>query len=144
MTMKNYLNQYIQAMREVLCLECEIAELRERLTSIPTGVGDGMPRSPSREDNRTKLHAVMADKVREKEKKKAEAEDVMLSVLEAVDSVSDPIYRQLLFEKYIQGKTWDVITADLRYKSEEYVRGELHGKALNEARKATDFSCKDD
>lgn len=140
MTIKQFLKQYVNAMREVNCLEVEISELRDRLTSVPSGIGDGMPRSPNIEDNRTKLHAIMADKVREKEQKKADAEEVMLSVLMVIDSVSDPIYRQLLFEKYIQDKTWEIITADLRYKSEEYVRGELHGKALNEVRR---FYCED-
>ena len=140
MTIKQFLMQYLKAMREVNCLETEIAELRDRLTSVPAGVGDGMPRSPSREDNQTKLHAIMADKAREKQKKKEDAEEVMLSVLVLIDKVQDPVYRQLLFEKYIQGKTWDVITIDLRYTSEEYVRGELHGKALNEARH---FYCPD-
>ena len=139
MTIKQFLKQYLKAMREVNCLDTEIEELRDRLTSVPAGVGDGMPKAPSRDDSRTKLHAIMADKVKEKEKKKADAEEVMLSVLMIIDTVNDPIYRQLLFEKYIQGKTWEVITIDLMFSSEEYVRGELHGKALNEARKATDF-----
>ena len=127
-------------MREVNCLDMEIEELRDRLTGVPAGVGDGMPRAQSH-DNRTKLHAIMADKVKEKQKKKEDAEEVMVSVLMVIDNVNDPIYRQLLFEKYIQGKTWEIITADLRYGSEEYVRGELHGKALNEARKI--FNCLD-
>lgn len=141
MTIKQFLKLYQKAMREVTCLEFEITELRERLTSVPTGFGDGMPRSPNREDSKTKLHAIMADKVREKEKKKADAEDIMASVLVVIDSIKDPVYRQLLFEKYIQDKTWTVISQDLRYASEEYVRGKLHGKALNEARK---FYCNND
>lgn len=130
--MKQFLKQYQKAMRELNCLDTEIEGLRERLMSVPTGVGDGMPRT--RQD-KTKLYAIVADKVREKEKKKAETEEIMLSVICVIDSVTDPVYRQLLFEKYIQGKTWETITADLNYTSEEYVRGKLHGRALNEARK---------
>ena len=138
MTIKQFLMQYQKFMREVNCLNTEIEELRDRLTSVPAGVGDGMPRSPSREDRQTELYAIMADKVREKQKKKKEAEQIMLSVLLIIDKVQDPVFRQLLFERYIQDKNWDIITIDLRYTSEEYVRGELHGKALNEARK---FYC---
>lgn len=138
MTIKIFLKQYQKAMLEVDCLECEITELRDRLTSVPAGVGDGMPRG-SRQD-KTKLYAIMADKVKEKTEKKEQAEEIMLSVLEVIDKVQDPIFRRLLFEKYIQNRTWEEITTDLRYKSEEYVRGELHGKALNEARH---FYCQD-
>ena len=133
MTIKAFLKLYQQAMREVSCLDCEINELWNRLTSVTAG-GDGMPHSHDHE-SKTKLHAIMADKVKEKEKKKAQAEDIMLEVLEVIDKVKDPVYRQLLFERYIQDKTWEQITVDLRYTSEEYVRGELHGKALIEARR---------
>lgn len=136
MTIKSYLSQYKKMMEEVRCLDVEIDELFNQLTSA-TSSNDGMPKG-SVQDRQTKLHAIMADKVKEKEKKKADAEEVMLSVLTLIDKVSDPVYRQLLFEKYIQGKTWEVITIDLKFSSEEYVRGELHGKALNEARK---FYC---
>jgi len=138
MTIKTFLKQYLKAMREVTCLEMEICELRDRLTSVPSGIGDGMPKG-SRED-KTKLYAIMADKVKEKQQKKERAEEIMLSVLMVIDNVQDPVFRQLLFERYIQNKNWDVITADLRYTSEEYVRGELHGKALNEVRR---FYCPD-
>ena len=74
----------------------------------------------------------MADKVQVKRQKKKEAEELMAEILETIDQVTDPIYRQLLFERYIQDREWVVIAEDLKYESEEYVRGKLHGKALNE------------
>lgn len=118
-------------MEECRCLDVEIEELWTQLTSS-TSNGDGMPKG-SVQDRQTKLHAIMADKLKAKRAKKAEAEEVMAEILVTIDRVEEPTYRQLLFERYIQNKLWEDIATDLMYV-EEYVRGELHGKALNEIR----------
>ena len=131
MTTKEYLNQYKRMMEEVRCLDVEIEELWTQLTSA-TSNNDGMPKGPV-QDRQTKLHAIMADKLQTKRKKKIEAESVMADILETVDQVTDPNFRLILFERYIQDKNWEEIADHLGYV-EEYVRGELHGKALNEIR----------
>lgn len=131
MTTKEYLNQYKRMMEEVRCLDVEIEELWTQLTSA-TSNNDGMPKG-SVQDRQTKLHAIMADKLQTKRSKKQVAEEVMAEVLETIDKVTDPNHRQLLFERYIQDKEWKDIADDISY-TEEYVRGELHGKALNDIR----------
>ena len=131
MTTKDYLKQYQNMMDEVRCLDTEIEELWTQLTSA-TSNNDGMPKG-SVSDRQTKLHAIMADKLQAKKKKKQEAEEIMAEVLETIDKVTEPNYRLILFERYIQGKEWVDISEHIRYV-EEYVRGELHGKALNEIR----------
>ena len=131
MTTKQYLSQYKRMMEECRCLDIEIEELWTQLTSS-TSNSDGMPKG-SVTDHQTKLHAIMADKVKAKRAKKAEAEELMAEILEVIDQVTEPVHRQLLFERYIQDKKWEDIAIDLMYV-EEYVRGELHGKALNEIR----------
>lgn len=135
MTTKEYLKQYQKMMEEVRCLDVEIEELWTQLTSA-TSNNDGMPKGTV-QDRQTKLHAIMADKLQTKQGKKQVAEEIMAEVLETIDKVTDPNHRQLLFERYIQDKEWKDIADDISY-TEEYVRGELHGKALNEARK---FYC---
>lgn len=131
MTTKEYLNQYKRMMEEVRCLDVEIEELWTQLTSA-TSNNDGMPKGTV-QDRQTKLHAIMADKLQTKRSKKQVAEEVMAEVLETIDKVTDPNHRQLLFERYIQDKEWKDIADDISY-TEEYVRGELHGKALNDIR----------
>jgi hypothetical protein len=131
MTVKTYLLQYKRMMDECRCLDIEIEELFTQLTSA-TSSNDGMPKG-SIQDRQTKLHAIMADKLQAKRQKRKEAEELMAEILVTIDQVADPIYRQLLFERYIQDKKWEDIATDLSYV-EEYVRGELHGKALNEIR----------
>ena len=131
MTTKEYLKQYQKMMEEVRCLDVEIEELWTQLTSA-TSNNDGMPKGTV-QDRQTKLHAIMADKLQTKRSKKQVAEEIMAEVLETIDKVTDPNHRQLLFERYIQDKEWKDIADDISY-TEEYVRGELHGKALNEIR----------
>lgn len=131
MTTKEYLNQYKRMMEEVRCLDVEIEELWTQLTSA-TSSNDGMPKGTV-QDRQTKLHAIMADKLQTKRSKKQVAEEIMAEVLQTIDKVTDPNHRQLLFERYIQDKEWKDIAEDISY-TEEYVRGELHGKALNDIR----------
>ena len=131
MTTKEYLKQYQKMMEEVRCLDVEIEELWTQLTSA-TSNNDGMPKGTV-QDRQTKLHAIMADKLQTKRSKKQVAEEIMAEVLETIDKVTDPNHRQLLFERYIQDKEWKDIADDICY-TEEYVRGELHGKALNDIR----------
>ena len=131
MTTKEYLKQYQKMMEEVRCLDVEIEELWTQLTSA-TSSNDGMPKGTV-QDRQTKLHAIMADKLQTKRAKKKDAEEVMAEVLQTIDKVTDPNHRQLLFERYIQAKEWKDIADDIGYV-EEYVRGELHGKALNDVR----------
>ena len=131
MTTKEYLKQYQKMMEEVRCLDVEIEELWTQLTSA-TSNNDGMPKGTV-QDRQTKLHAIMADKLQTKRSKKQVAEEIMAEVLETIDKVTDPNHRQLLFERYIQDKEWKDIAEDICY-TEEYVRGELHGKALNDIR----------
>lgn len=131
MTTKEYLNQYKRMMEEVRCLDVEIEELWTQLTSA-TSSNDGMPKGTV-QDRQTKLHAIMADKLQTKRSKKQVAEEIMAEVLQTIDKVTDPNHRQLLFERYIQDKEWKDIADDISY-TEEYVRGELHGKALNDIR----------
>ena len=118
-------------MEECRCLDVEIEELWTQLTSA-TSNNDGMPKGTV-QDRQTKLHAIMADKLQAKRNKKQVAEEIMAEVLETIDKVTDPNHRQLLFERYIQDKEWKDIADDISY-TEEYVRGELHGKALNDIR----------
>ena len=118
-------------MKEVRCLDVEIEELWTQLTSA-TSNNDGMPKGTV-QDRQTKLHTIMADKLQTKQGKKQVAEEIMAEVLETIDKVTDPNHRQLLFERYIQDKEWKDIADDISY-TEEYVRGELHGKALNDIR----------
>ena len=130
MNSKDYLNQYRDMMRLIGNLDAEITELSERLTSIKSTIGDGMPKAPSPESSLEKLHAILADKIREKKSMRFQAEWKRIEVEEVIDAVKDPVYHRLLQERYSNLKDWYEVTARMNYKSVPYVRGTLHKQAL--------------
>lgn len=130
MNSKEYLNQYRDMMRLIRNLDAEIEELSERLTSIKSTIGDGMPKAPSPESSIEKLHAILSDKIREKKSMRFQAEWKRIEVEEVIDAVTDPVYHRLLRDRYSNLLDWIDVTANLKYKSVPYVRGTLHKQAL--------------
>lgn len=65
-------------------------------------------------------------RIKELEKKKEEISEI-ISVVEI------PIYKQILHKRYIQGKKWEEIEADLNYAEQHIHR--LHNKAIKEVHK---------
>lgn len=53
----------------------------------------------------------------------------MNQIIGVINEIEDGTSKRLLYLKYIEGKSWYDIAADLRYDS-TYVRGQLHQKAL--------------
>ena len=133
MNIKEYLNQYRDMMRLISNLDAEITELSERLTSIKSTIGDGMPKAPSPSNSLERLHATLSDKIREKRSLRFQAEWKRLEVEEVIDAVSDPVYHRLLRDRYSNLLDWSDVTANLHYKSIPYVRGARHKQALKAA-----------
>lgn len=133
MNIKEYLNQYRDMMRLIGNLDAEITELSERLTSVRSTIGDGMPKAPSPESSLERLHATLADKIREKKSLRFQAEWKRLEVEDVIDAVADPVYHRLLRDRYSNLLDWSDVTANLHYKSIPYVRGALHKQALEAA-----------
>lgn len=130
MNSKEYLNQYRDMMHLIRNLDAEIEELSERLTSIKSTIGDGMPKAPSPESSIEKLHAILSDKIREKKSMRFQAEWKRIEVEEVIDAVTDTVYRRLLRDRYLNLLDWIDVTANLKYESVPYVRGTLHKQAL--------------
>ena len=138
MNIKEYLNQYRDMMRMIRNLDTEITELEERLTSVKSTIGDGMPKAPSPESSQEKLHTILADKIREKKSLRFQAEWKRVEVEEVIDAVTDPVYHRLLRDRYSNLLDWSDVTANLTYKSTPYVRGSLHKQALAAAQEILD------
>jgi seryl-tRNA synthetase len=51
-------------------------------------------------------------------------------IMEIIDQVDDPVCQMILEMRYINGKTWDEIAADIRFDIRTAFR--VHGKALKE------------
>ena len=67
MTAKEYLKQYRKIVYEIENLEREIEELEERITSVRSTIGDGMPQGTSTTSNLDRLIPALVDMKRRKE-----------------------------------------------------------------------------
>ena len=119
MTAKEYLMQYRDAMRRTHAISDHIAELRAVCEQLRTEDG-----------HRVALDKAVAELVDTQEK--VQAEVVRLTRLEAevactIDRAAEP-YRTLLYERYINGKTWEQIAVSMNYTYRRVTQ--LHGAAL--------------
>ena len=130
MKAKEYLKQYRKIVYEIENLEREIEELEERITSVPSTIGDGMPHGSGGRGTFDRLIPALVDLKREKESLMLKAEWKKMEIESTIDKVDDPIYSRLLRDKYIRRMQWLDITIDLHLRSCDYVRGKLHRKAL--------------
>ena len=119
MTAKEYLMQYRDAMRRTHAISDHIAELRAVCEQLRTEDG-----------HRVALDKAVAELVDTQEK--VQAEVVRLTRLETevactIDRAAEP-YRTLLYERYINGKTWEQIAVSMNYTYRRVTQ--LHGAAL--------------
>lgn len=119
MTAKEYLQQYGQAMRRTRAISDHLAELRALCEQLRTEGG-----------HRVALDAAVTNLV-DAERKTA-AEITRLCRIEAevsctIGRMPEP-YRTLLYERYINGKTWEQIAVDMHYSYRGVTK--MHGKAL--------------
>lgn len=119
MTAKEYLMQYNAAMRRTRAISDHLAELRSVCEQLRTEDG-----------HRIALDKAVAELV-DTERKTA-AEVVRLCKLETeiactIDRMPEP-YRTLLYERYINGKTWEKIAVDMNYSYRGVTK--MHGRAL--------------
>lgn len=121
MTAKEYLQQYRDAMRRTHAISDHIAELRAVCEQLRTEDG-----------HRIALDKAVAELVDAEAKTAAEV--AQLTKLETeiactIDRVCEP-YRTLLYERYINGKTWEQIAVGMNY-SYVHVVHRLHPEALS-------------
>ena len=89
---------------------------------------DGLPkRKYINRDTETKAIR-LTEKLEKMQNAIVEAVEIRQNVFEIVADIPD-VYGIVLCKRYIQDKQWNEIADELNY-SEEYVRGELHTKAL--------------
>lgn len=122
MTAKEYLMQYREAMRRTQAITAHLAELRAVCEQLRTEDG-----------HRIALDKAVAELVDAEAKTAAEV--ARLTVLEAeiigaIDRVPEP-YRTLLYERYINGLTFEKIAVRMNYSWRQTIR--LHGQALQYA-----------
>lgn len=119
MKAKDYLMQYRDAMRRAQAISDHLTELRAVCEQLRTEDG-----------HRVALDAAVAELVDTEAKTAAEIE--RLTALEAeiigvISHMPDP-YQTLLYERYINGKTWEQVAVQMNYSYRHTTK--LHGAAL--------------
>lgn len=134
MTPKEYLQQYRQAaMRAEAAMEHleKLQSMATRITPNYGGEGGG-----SHQSGDEKLVDAVSKIIEAKSRVSDELEMLEATeheVIETINSVHDNILKVLLYERYINCKTFERIAVFMNYSWRQTVR--LHGAALNEVKK---------
>lgn len=128
MTPKEYLLQYRDAVRRATAAQDHLDELRamaERITPNYGGSGGGTHQTGD------KLGAAVARLVDAESRVSDELEVLEATereVIGTIDKITDGTLHTLLYERYINGKTWEQIAVALNYSYRQTTR--MHGAAL--------------
>ena len=128
MDAKQFLIQYRLATIEAERLRKEYKKEAELIDSIRSGLGgDGTPKGNGI-NKRVEAQAIkLADKAREWERAEIEALRIRQNVFEVVNQVPGE-YGNVLFERYINIKTWDDVAESVHYSKRQAIN--IHDKAL--------------
>lgn len=120
MTAKEYLMQYRNAMRRAKAIADHIDDLRAVCEQLKTEDG-----------HKVELSKAVAEMVDTQNRAKAEVDRLNAlekEIVQTVREVPEP-YSTLLYERYINGKTWEQIAVDMHYSYRGITK--MHGRALN-------------
>ena len=119
MTAKEYLMQYRSAMRRTQAITDHLAELRAVCEQLRTEDG-----------HRIALDKAVAALVDAEAKTAAEIDrltELEAEIIGTIGRVPEP-YATLLYERYINGKTWEQVAVDMHYSYRGVTK--MHGRAL--------------
>ena len=127
MTAKEYLRQYKEATRYVQLLETEYQKELDLIDAIKSPLGgDGMPGSGGI-SKRTEDKAIkLADKAHELEDARHEAIAIRQKVFSVICLVPGEA-GSVLYERYINLKTWDEVAKSVGYSTRQAINFERQG-----------------
>lgn len=129
MTAKEYLEQLPNMRSRIRAIERKINECKARASDISAKLTDLQGSSDLGKIERNVDKAV--DMEAELKAMVAEFEEFELKASQQIAKLPNGMYSGLLFNRYINGMTWEDIAEEID-KGVEYVRKELHSKALAE------------
>lgn len=128
MTAKEYLQQYRNAVRKVSAAQDHLDELRAMATRITPNYG---VESGGVHQTGDKLGAAVA-RIMDAESRVSDELELLEAtereVIMTISSVQDGTLSTLLYERYINGKTWEQIAVCMNYSYRQITR--MHGAAL--------------
>ena len=137
MTPKEYLQQYRDAVRRAAAAQDHLDELRSMATRITpnySSEGGGTHQTGD------KLGAAVA-RIMDAESRVSDELEMLEAtereVIKTINGVQDGTLSNLLYERYINGKTWEQIAVLMNYTYRRVTQ--LHGKALNAVKDFLEF-----
>lgn len=125
---KQFLRGYRNAKRNLQIIENQIAEIKDILGISGLSFDDVKVQTSTAPDNLANQIAMLSDLYSQA----MYARDVVIQQLNIVtaviNKVDNALYRQILSDRYIAGKAWDVIAESAGYTCRQIFR--LHGSAL--------------
>jgi len=128
LTKKEFLNQYLNAEKEIGIKLDQIARLRELSTKITQTLTPDKVKSNSENRLESSVSKIV-DIEREIGTSIDQLERIRLQVESVINSVPNVNQRNVLRLRYISGMKWEQIAVKLNYDYRWVLR--LHGKALN-------------
>ena len=129
MTAKEYLQQYKKAYFRLFHLDEQLYILRAKMESVG-GVSSGPHVQTSPVNRLETLMEQLILRERSQEEERHRCAETMSRVRCAIEGVQDGVFRTLLEYRYLDFLDWDQVANLMSIKSVDYVRKELHGKAL--------------
>jgi DNA-directed RNA polymerase specialized sigma subunit len=108
----------------------EITQLRELSCSISAIRNEEKVKSSSDPDKIGSTYAKIDEMERNLDKTIDEYTDKKNLIIGQIDGIEDEDYYNILFSRYIEKKTFEVIATEMKYSWRQIIR--LHGKALKE------------
>lgn len=133
MTTKEYLGQIRRLNRMINNKLTEIAQLKDMAVSISaTQSGERVQTTPNFDKIGTK-YAKIDEMERKIDGMVDELVDKKEKIIQQIDSMEDENTYNILFARYIEKKTFEVIATEMKYSWRQVVR--LHGTALKQFEK---------
>lgn len=133
MTTKEYLGQISRLNRMINNKLTEIAQLKDMVVSISASQsGERVQTTPNFDKIGTK-YAKIDEMERKIDGMVDELVDKKEKIIQQIDSMEDENTYNILFARYIEKKTFEVIATEMKYSWRQVVR--LHGTALKQFEK---------
>ena len=133
MNTKQYLNQVRRYDRMISNKLSEIYQLKTLATSISVATDGDRVQSSGNKDRMGNTVARLVDLERETDKLIQVYTEKRQVIISQIDSMEDMNFYDVLFHRYIEGKTFEAISEDIHYSWRQVMR--IHDDALEEFEK---------
>ena len=114
---KEELNKYTETKREIEIIEDKIEYLKEKKTSIKSMVITDMPRGSNSENDRLGiLLGEIEELINIYNEKQIRLIKKQIEIEEAISILDDPIDRNIMRLRYLEGMKWEKICVEVNYR----------------------------